>query len=465
MTTYTKITPELVSAMEQIVGKKNVSTQAEVLDQYKTDEETNPSHFVLPEAVVKPANAKEIGELVKLANAKHFPITVRSAGTSLSDGAIPVKGGVVLLMEKLNKIIKIDENAMYMEVEAGVTTKEIQELAHSKGLFYAGDPSSADSCTIGGNIATNAGGSKAVRFGSTREQVYSIEAVMPTGTLVELGARLKKKSTGYCLEQLIMGSEGTLGIITKATLKLKPLEPCRFDLLAIFTEVKLATATVQKILKQGLEPTSVEFMDNGFVRSTNDFCHMQLPHYEDGNYVIVTIESMTEDDLNTKIERLDTLCSAGGAVEVVEADERVWKLRRSCQESLRIVSPVNTTDDVVVPVDKVAECIDFVMDHSEDYPFNVLTLAHAGDGNLHFCACKGNLDDKVWEKKLEEFHNEVYAYAYKIGGRLSGEHGIGAKKIKEMAKFTNPEELAVMKTIKKALDPQNILNPGKLLDI
>ena len=200
MTTYTKITPELVSAMEQIVGKKNVSTQAEVLEQYKTDEETNPSHFVLPEAVVKPANAKEIGELVKLANAKHFPITVRSAGTSLSDGAIPVKGGVVLLMEKLNKIIKIDENAMYMEVEAGVTTKEIQELAHSKGLFYAGDPSSADSCTIGGNIATNAGGSKAVRFGSTREQVYGIEVVMPTGNIVKLGARLKKKSTGYCLE-------------------------------------------------------------------------------------------------------------------------------------------------------------------------------------------------------------------------------------------------------------------------
>ena len=465
MLNYTKITPEIVLALEKIVGEKYVSTKEEILDQYITDEETNPSHFVMPEAVVKPANAEEISAVVKLANEAHFPITVRSAGTSLSDGAIPVKGGVVLLMERLHKIIKLDEDAMYMEVEAGVTTKEIQELANSKKLFYAGDPSSADSCTIGGNIATNAGGSKAVRYGSTREQVYSIEAVMPTGTIVELGARLKKKSTGYCLEQLIMGSEGTLGIITKATLKLKPLQPYRFDLLAIFTDVKLATATVQKILKQGVDPTSVEFMDNGFVRSTNDFCHTQLPHYEDGSYIIVTIESMTEDDLNAKMEQLDDICTANGAVEVAEADERAWKLRRSCQESLRLVSPVNTTDDVVVPVDKVAACIDFVMEKSAHYPFKVLTLAHAGDGNLHFCACRGALAEQIWEVELEKFHNEVYKYAYEIGGRLSGEQGIGAKKIREMATFTNPQELAVMKTIKKALDPLNILNPGKLLDI
>lgn len=465
MTTYTKISPEIVEKLKNIVGEKNITTDPEVLDKYKTDEETDATHFVMPEAVVKPGTNEEIAEIVKLANELHFPITVRSAGTSLSDGAIPVCSGLVLLMERLNKIITFDEDAMYMEVEAGVTTKAIQELAKSKGLFYAGDPSSADSCTIGGNIATNAGGSKAVRYGSTREQVYGVEAVMPTGTIVDLGARLKKKSTGYCLEQLVMGSEGTLGIITKATLKLKTLQPYRFDLLAIFTDVKVATATVQKILKEGVEPTSVEFMDNGFVRSSNDFCETRLPHYEDGSYVIVTVESMTEEDLGAKMEQLDTICSESGAVEVLEADERVWKLRRNCQESLRLVSLVTTTDDVVVPVDKVAACIDFVMEKSEDYPFKVLTLAHAGDGNLHFCACKGELDEETWQKELAAFHDEVYKYAYEIGGRLSGEHGIGAKKIKEMAKFTNPEELAVMKTIKKALDPNNILNPGKLLDI
>lgn len=465
MNKYANITPEIVKALTNIVGEKNISLDPEVLDKYKTDEETNPAFFALPEAVVSPGNVEEISALVKLANEQHFPITVRSAGTSLSDGAIAVCGGVVLLMERLNKILTFDENAMYMEVEAGVTTKAIQELAKSKGLFYAGDPSSADSCTIGGNIATNAGGSKAVRYGSTREQVYGVEAVMPTGNIVELGARLKKKSTGYCLEQLIMGSEGTLGIITKATLKLKTLQPYKFDLLAIFTDVKAATATVQKILKEGVEPTSVEFMDNGFVRSSNDFCETRLPHYEDGSYVIVTVESMTEEDLGAKMEQLDNICSGSGAVEVLEADDRVWKLRRNCQESLRLVSPVTTTDDVVVPVDKVAACIDFVMEKATNYPFKVLTLAHAGDGNLHFCACKGELADEQWNSNLEKFHNEVYKYAYEIGGRLSGEHGIGAKKIKEMARFTNSEELAVMKTIKKALDPTNILNPGKLLEI
>jgi glycolate oxidase len=417
----------------------------------------------MPEVVVLPGTAQEVAEVVKLANKFLVPITVRGAGTSLSDGAIPVCGGMVLLMERMNKILAFDEEGMYMVVEAGVSTKAIQDLANSKKLLYAGDPCSAESCMIGGNLATNAGGNKAVRYGTTRDQVYALEVVTPIGDIVNMGARLQKKTTGYCLEQLLMGSEGTLGIITKATLKLKPLPPYRFDILAIFTDVTKAIDLVPKIIKAGVTPTSIEFMDNNFVRSTNDYCETRLPHYEDGSYIIITVETLTEDELDIKMKLLDSLCTEGGAAEVLEADERVWKLRRNCQESLRIISKVNLTDDVVVPLDKEAETIKFVMAISKNYNLHAMTLAHAGDGNLHICLCKCDLSDEQWNKEVSEFHAEIYAYAYKVGGRLSGEHGIGAKKVKELEKYTESSELAVMKTIKSAMDPSNILNPGKVI--
>ena len=462
---YNKVDAQFIAGLEKIVGKEQVFTDAPTLDKYKTDEETNPHKFHVPEAVVAPGTTAEVAAIVKLANQARVPVTVRSAGTSLSDGAIAVKGGIVLLMERMHKILEINEASMYMVVEAGALTKEIQEAAKAKNLLYAGDPCSADSCMIGGNIATNAGGNRAVRYGTTRDQVYQIEVVTPTGDIVNLGARLKKKSTGYCLEQLVMGSEGTLGIITKATLKLLPLPPYRFDLVAVFTDVTKAADMVTKVLKAGIAPTSVEFMDNHFLQSSCQFCELTLPHMQDGNYIIITVETFSEDELDMKMEQLDTLCTDNGAVEVLEADDRVWKVRRSCQESLRVISPVSITDDVVVPVDKVAECIKFVEEHGKKYPFKVLTLAHAGDGNLHFCLCKCDLDDAAWDTEVAKFHAEVYKYAYALGGRLSGEHGIGAKKLPEMATYTPAGELDMMRAIKKALDPRDILNPGKIFDI
>ncbi len=463
MSEYNKINKEIVTELEKIVGQKYVLTAPEILDKYKTDEETNPKYFHSPEVVVLPKTTQEVAAIVKLANKFLFPLTVRGAGTSLAAGAIPVFGGIVLLMERMNEIIEFNETGMYAVVEAGVSTKAIQELAHSKGLLYAGDPCSSDSCMIGSNLATNAGGNKAVRYGTTRDQVYALEVVTPTGEIVNMGARLQKKTTGYCLEQLIMGSEGTLGIITKVTLKLKPLLPYSFDILAIFIDVTKAIDLVPKVLKAGLNPTSIEFMDNNFVRSTNDYCETRLPHYEDGSYIIITIETLTEEELDMKMELLESICTEGGASDVLEADERVWKLRRNCQESLRIISKVNLTDDVVVPLDKEAETIKFVMATGKNYNLHVMTLAHAGDGNLHICLCKGDLSDEQWDKEVAQFHAEIYAFAYKVGGRLSGEHGIGAKKAKELEKYTEPGELAVMKTIKTAMDPNNILNPGKVL--
>ena len=464
MKIYAPVTEAVLDALKTIVGAEYVLTEPEKLEQYQTDEETDPRKFHLPEAVVLPKDAQEIAAVIKLANTYDVPVTVRSGGTSLAGGAIPVCGGIVLLMERLNKIIELNAEGMYMEVEAGVRTVDIQKYANEAGFLYAGDPCSAESCLIGGNIATNAGGNKAVRYGVTRDQVYAVEVVTPTGEIVELGARLKKKSTGYCLEQLIMGSEGTLGIITKATLKLLPLCPYKLDLLAIFTDLDKAVGLVPNLIKAGLNPTSVEFMDNAFVRSSSDYCELKLPHYEDGFYVIVTVETFNEDELESKMEQLDEICSASGATDVLEADDRVWKLRRNCLESTRVLSLVSTSDDLVVPVDQIANCIRHLTRVAENYNFKLFTLAHAGDGNLHFQILKGEMSDEQWEDEVSRFHAEAYPYVYSLGGRLSGEHGIGAKKVEAMEKYTEPVEMKMMKEIKRALDPKNILNPGKVFN-
>lgn len=462
---YNKVDERFISALTAIVGKENVITDPAGLDPYKTDEETDPNKFHVPEAVAAPGSTEEVAAIMRLANESNVPVTVRSAGTSLSDGAIPVCGGIVLLMGRMNKILKIDPEGLYMTVQAGALVKECQQLAGQHGLLYAGDPCSAESCLIGGNIATNAGGNKAVRYGTTRDQVYSLEVVSPTGKILHVGARLEKKTTGYCLEQLIMGSEGTLGIITEATLRLQPLPPYRIDVLAVFENIEQAAGLVPRVIKAGLNPTSIEFMDNSFVRSTEAFCEMKAPHSDVGNYVYVTVETFDEAQIDSSLEKLSELCEEAGALEVLEADDRLWSLRRNCQESLRLIADVTITDDFVVPVDKVAEVIRHIKAMGRDYPFEVMVLAHAGDGNLHVCMCRKDMTEEEWDREISRFHKEAYAYVYSLGGRLSGEHGIGAKKLSYMEEYTEPEELEYMRLIKKALDPGNILNPGKIFNI
>lgn len=241
MKTYQPITGEALAELRSIVGEKYVWTDPDHLEQYKTDEETDPRKFHLPEAVAAPGSAEEISSILKLANREQFPVTPRSGGTSVSDGAIPVCGGLVLLMERMDKILKVDPEGMYLVAQAGARTAAVQQAAREQGLFYAGDPCSADSCLIGGNLATNAGGDKAVRYGTTRNQVHAIEVVLPNGQIARLGTRSKKNTTGYCLDQLVIGSEGTLGIITEVTLKLLPQAPYKADVLAVFTDQAKAT--------------------------------------------------------------------------------------------------------------------------------------------------------------------------------------------------------------------------------
>ena len=280
---YEKITTEILEKLKAIVGPKDVVTDADAMQPYSHDEVTDPAYHHMPEVVVFAETAQQVSAIIKLANACHFPVVPRGAGTGLACGAVPEYGGIVLSLEKMNKILEINEDGLYAVVEPGVRTSDLQEAAEKKGLFYAGDPCSGDSCFIGGNIATNAGGNRAVKYGTTRHQVYSVEVVNPTGRIVNLGARLQKQSTGYSLDQLVIGSEGTLGIITKATLKLLPKPKYALDLLAIFDDRRQAMGVVTKIIKAGITPTCVEFMDNITIKSVEKYLNENLQGSDNGN--------------------------------------------------------------------------------------------------------------------------------------------------------------------------------------
>lgn len=465
--TYEPITPEILASIQSIVGPKNVITDAEKMQPYSHDEVTDPAYHHMPEAVVLAETAEQIAAVVQLANAHHFPVVPRGAGTGLACGAVPIYGGIVLSLEKMNRILEINENALYAVVEPGVRTSDLQHAVEAKGLFYAGDPCSGDSCFIGGNIATNAGGNRAVKYGTTRHQVYDVEIVNPTGHIVQLGARLQKQSTGYCLEQLIIGSEGTLGIITKATVKLLPKPKYALDLLAVFDSPAQAIGTVGTILKKGIVPTCVEYMDNITIKSVEQYLNEKLQGSESGNYLIVEVEGINEDDLDDKAVTLDELCTENGASSVLVADHnKIWQARKAFAEAVRAESLIVSKEDVVVPVDQEPLLLAEILRLAAKYQLVTRIASHAGDGNIHLNILKTDdvsYDD--WTSRIQQNQQELYTFIYAHGGRLSGEHGIGFKRKHLMEEFTNPDELAMMKAIKKALDPNNILNPGKIFDV
>ena len=467
MPKFNKVTPELVEELKKVLGEKNVKTSEEYLEKYQTDEEGNPHYFVKPEVVVFPETTEQVAEVVKLANKYLVPITPRSAGSGVACGAIPVYHGIVVELEKMNKILKLDADNMYATCQTGVFTGELQAEANKVGLLYAGDPSSSESCQIGGNVANNAGGNKAVRYGTTRHQVYSLKVVTPTGDIVTVGARLQKCSTGLCLEQLFAGSEGILGIITEVTVRLRPLPPYKFNMVCVFKSDEEAFALPNKILKAGIDPTSIEFMDNEALTMTCKFLGEDFPHVKEGcDYVIVTVETFDEDELDKKMEKLCDLAEANGSIDEFEADKRIWKLRKQFAEAARDVDRMFQTEDFVVPLDQIHNITKQLPELREKYDLYCVTVAHIGDGNIHVLPLnvKG-LTPEEWFEKIKKFHRDLFPRVYALGGKMSGEHGIGAKKLEEFALCTPPAELKIIKAIKKALDPNNIMNPGKLVDM
>lgn len=468
MSTYNPVTPEIVSQLKAIVGEKFATVDPDKLETYKTDEEANPIFHHKPEVVVFPETTEQVAEIMKIANANTIPVTPRSGGTGLAGGAIPVFGGIVLVFDRMNKILEFDPDNLFMVVQPGAQTLDIQNLARSEGLLYAGDPCSVDAgCEIGGNVSTNAGGNKAVRYGTTCDQIYAVQVVTAEGEIVRFGSRLKKKSTGYPLEKIIAGSEGTLGIVTEVTLKLRALPKNTFDMLAIFDDYKKAMTVPNRILKAGVDPISIEFMDVNCIQLCKKNLKIDLPMADKNPvYVIITIDGMSEEEMENKMELVDQICEEIGALEMLEADQnRIWRARRDIAEATRIESLVFYADDIVVPVDKIIEMTDIIYELEAKYKIFAMLAAHIGDGNLHIHAMQCDTPDDEWNKKMDDFHAEIYREVYRLGGRLSAEHGIGSKKIREMEMFTDPIELKYMKAVKKAFDPKGIMNPGKIFHL
>jgi glycolate oxidase len=469
---YTKIDESICTRLREIAGNERVITDGEKLEPYSHDETAGVDYTVMPEVVVKPSSAAEISEIVKLANLRNFPVTPRGAGSGLSGGAVPGYGGVVLSLERMNRILEIDEQNMMAVVEPGVVTNDINERISDLGLFYAGYPMSIQTSFIGGNVAENAGGGKAIKYGVTERYIMGLEFVTPTGDIVETGGKRVKDVTGYNLRMFLTGSEGTLGIITKIVLKLLPVPKAKVALLVLFPDVKSAVAIVPKIMTQGgIIPTAIEFMDYLSVHYACLYLNETIPHEDSGAMLLIEVDGSDERTVEKEYDTIGNLCMDNGAQEVYVADnlttqERLWSIRRNLGEAMFQFAASESVEDIVVPVAQIPEFVSEIERISEKYDMKVLTHGHAGDGNLHSnIILMPDEDAGEWNRKLPKMQYELYIAAKNLGGTISGEHGIGRKRKKFLPLVASDAEIEFMRKIKRAVDPNNILNPGKIFDM
>ncbi len=470
---YNPVTPKIIAELKQIVGDKFVIfADHEKLEPYSHDEIPGADFRSMPEAVVRPRNAQEISNILRLANRERIPVTPRGAGSGLSGGAVPIYGGMVIAIDRMNKILELDEENMMVVVEPGVITNDINEYLKEHDLFYAGYPMSLETCYIGGNVAENAGGGKAIKYGVTSRYVLGLEVVLPTGEIVELGGKLIKDVTGYNLIQLMVGSEGTLGIFTKIILKLIPLPKHQVDLLCLFESSEKAIDVVPKMMTQiGITPTSIEFMDRLAIKASCDYLNETIPYEKAGAMLLISVDGSDKERVEKEYEALGEYSEEHGAIEVYVADnattsERVWKVRRNIAEAYGALTGLQTGEDIVVPPATIPNMVVEVAKIAKRHGVSAACYGHAADGNLHarFVADpKWNHDD--WKEVLPKILDDLYKLVQKAGGRISGEHGIGHKRKEYMPYVVSEEYLNMLRAIKRALDPNNILNPGKIFDM
>ncbi len=471
-TKYNPITAEIADELRSIVGDSYVIfDDADKLEPYSHDEVPDPRYAHMPEALVRPRTADEIAAIMKLVNREMIPVTPRGAGSGLSGGAVPIYGGLVLMCDRMNSILEIDVANMMVTCEPGVVTSEINEALEGTGLFYAGYPMSLETCYVGGNVAENAGGGKAVKYGVTSRYVLGMEIVTPTGEIVQLGGKLIKDVTGYNMVQLMVGSEGTLGIFTKIILKMVPEPTASADLLCLFKSTEDAIGAVPKIMTDGgVIPTAIEYMDQQSVRAACDYLNETIPYQQAGAMLLITVDGQDAEVIERDYEAIGEQCFEAGAIEVYVADnsttsERIWKVRRNIAEAFALVSPHQVNEDIVVPPGQIADLIAAITELSAKYGLMAPSFGHAGDGNMHTRIIKDpEWSMEKWEQTWPKMQAELYAKAAALGGRLSGEHGIGHKRKKGMPAFVSESYLNMLRAVKRGLDPNWILNPGKIFD-
>jgi len=458
-----------LAQFKQILGEKFVLTDEDILNDYGHDETENLLYP--PEIVLKPRTAEEISMIMEICHNRHIPVTPRGAGTGLSGGAIPHLGGVLISTERMNSIIGIDERNMQVTTEPGVITEILQNAVKEKGLFYPPDPSSRGSCFIGGNISENSGGPKAVKYGVVRDYVLNLQIVLPTGEIIWTGANTLKNSTGYNLTQLIIGSEGTLGIVTKIVLRLIPLP--KFDLLMLvpFTSLQNASEAVSAIFRAGYTPSALELIEIDALQITSRFLGSSIiPVVEDiAAHLIIEVDGNHLDNLVSEMEAISEILMGYDCGEVYFADDaqqknELWKLRRRVAEAVK-ADGYNMEEDTVVPRAELPALIRGVKELGLQYGFRSACYGHAGDGNLHIRIKKEGVSGSEDDPQMLEALRALFQLVKDLGGTISGEHGIGLIQKKFMDIIFNDTQLNLMKQIKKIFDPHHILNAGKIFDL
>ncbi len=461
---FQRISPSLLSLLFEAVGSNNVITDVERLEIYARDETENL--VFSPEVIITPESVAQISALMSLCTQYRIPVTPRGGGTGLSGGALPVHGGISLSMEKFKQILEIDEQNFTAVVEPGVITQVFQDEVERRGLYYPPDPASRGSSHLGGNLAECAGGPRAVKYGVTKDYVLGLEVVLPTGEPIQTGGRVLKNVTGYNLTQLFVGSEGTLGIITKMTLRLIPLPKYRKVMLVAFNSIEAATVSVAYIFQRGITPSALEFMERAAVKAAEAKLGKKFPNGEAEAQLLIEVDGHHEKSLLEDIQMIAEAVEKNGASNVLIAEDNqkmadVWALRRSIGEAVKSISAYKE-EDTVVPRAALPQLVRGVKNIAAKYGVTCICYGHAGDGNIHVNVLKDKLDDAAWEKNADPAIREIFHLTVSLGGTISGEHGIGHSQREYLPIALSNKEIELMKKIKSLFDHQNILNPGKI---
>ncbi len=461
---YKKVDHQITDKLRAIVGAENIVTDPEALENYSHDE--TPLYSSMPEIAVKCASTEQVSGVMRVAHENCIPVTPRGGGTCLSAGAVPVYGGIVLSLEKMTKIIEIDRDNMMVVVETGIVTEQLGKELAKQGLFFPPDPVSLDSCTIGGNIAECAGGPRAMKYGVTRNYVTGIVAVLADGSVAKMGGKLLKNVTGYDLINLIVGSEGTLAIVTEATIRILPLPKIVVDLLIPFVCVEDATNFTVELLQTDIMPAAIEFMEGDVVRIVSKYLKKEIPYMNANAHTIVEVDGNEKPKIQAIYSRIGDLALKHGALDVLVGEgardrDKIWEPRKKIGDTLKDLTKNVTREDLVVPKKQIPQLIRGLKNCAKKYEAKVFAFGHLGDGNIH-ADVSVEKTKQLTASEIDKMRREMYETAISLGGTITAEHGVGLSKIPYIGIAIEEKQIDLMRKIKTIFDPKNILNPGKI---
>ena len=465
---YHRFDKEDLQAIREIIqDDERILYHEDINEEYSHDELSDTVSF--PDVVIKVKSAEEVSAIMKYAYENTIPVTPRGSGTGLVGASVAIEHGIMLDTTLMNRILELDENNLTITVEPGVLLMELAAYVQDRDFFYPPDPGEK-SATIGGNISTNAGGMRAVKYGVTRDYVRGLEVVLADGKIIELGGKVVKNSTGYAMKDLMVGSEGTLGVITKATLKLLPLPKKAISLLIPFPTLEQAIGTVPYIIKSKSIPTAIEFMQREVILDAEEYLGKKFPDNSADAYLLLKFDGNSVEEIEKDYENVAQICLEQGAIDILisdtnEREESIWKARGAFLEAIKGSTTYMDEVDVVVPRSSVNEMVEYIHGLYKEVNIRIKSFGHAGDGNLHAYILKDDLSEAEWEEKMKAAMDKIYGKARELNGQVSGEHGVGYAKKSYLMESMDPAVVEIMCGIKKAFDPKNILNPHKVCQI